>query len=396
MNRVLNVVAFAGFGSSLFVRSVDPVIPLIAGDLRVEVATAALLSTAFAIPYAFVQPVLGATADMFGKARMMNVCMLLLIGCSLMGALATSFPVLFASRVLAGIASGGIFPIALALVGDLVPVHQRQVAISRLLGAAMTGNLLGVSAAGVVGDLIGWRAVFVGTALAGVLVLVAQVIGLRGLPSQSTGRAGLRAVLPGYRAIFANPLAKYCFGTVLIEGIFLFGVFPHVAALLYAEGETRASIAGFVIAGFMVGGVLYTFAVGWLLGLVGERWLMLAGGILMGLGLLVVGLRTPWQVQFGAFFMMGIAFYMLHGTIHVYVTELAPQARAASTAVHSSFFFFGQSIGPIYYGLAFGWVHPLAALSVGAAAVMAVGVMCALMLRHTPPAEQEAKGPPAP
>src|SRR4051794_15074996 len=131
MNRVLNIVAFSAFGSSLFVRSVDPAIPLIAADLHVEVATAALLSTAFAIPYAFVQPVLGAVADVFGKARLMNICMLLLIVCAMVGSMADSFPVLFTTRVLAGIASGGIFPIALALVGDLVPVAQRQVAISR-------------------------------------------------------------------------------------------------------------------------------------------------------------------------------------------------------------------------------------------------------------------------
>lgn len=382
MNRVLNIVAFSAFGSSLFVRSVDPVIPQIAADLRVEVATAALLSTAFAIPYAFVQPVLGAVADLFGKARLMNICMLLLIVCSMIGAVATSFPVLFTTRVLAGIASGGIFPIALALVGDLVPVAQRQVAIGRLLGAGMTGNLLGVSAAGVVGDLIGWRGVFVGTGLVGLAVLAATVTGLRGLPTTAAGHAGLGAVLPSYRAIFSHPLAKFCFGTVLVEGIFLFGVFPHIAALLYAEGETRASIAGLVLAGFGIGGVVYTFVVGWLLGLVGERVLMLAGGGLMATGLVAIGMRMPWQAEFAAFFVIGIAFYMLHGTIHVYVTELAPQARGASTAIHSAFFFFGQSVGPIYYGFAFGHVGVLPALALGAAAIATAGVVCAFMLRH--------------
>lgn len=381
MNRVLNIVAFSAFGSSLFVRSVDPVIPQIAGDLKVEVATAALLSTAFAIPYAFVQPVLGGVADVFGKARLMNICMLLLIICSMVGAVADSFGVLFTTRVLAGIASGGIFPIALALVADLVPVAQRQVAIGRLLGAGMTGNLLGVSAAGVVGDLIGWRGVFVGTGLVGMAVLAATVIGLRGLP-RAPAHAGFAGVLTSYRIIFAHPLAKFCFGTVLIEGIFLFGTFPHVAALLYADGETRASIAGFVLAGFGIGGIVYTFVVGRLLGMFGERGLMLTGGVLMGLGLIAIGLRMPWQAEFVAFFVIGVAFYMLHGTIHIYVTELAPQARGASTAVHSAFFFFGQSVGPIYYGFAFGYLGVLPALTLGAAAVVTAGVICAFSLRH--------------
>ena len=59
-------------------RSADPVIPQIASGLNVEPATAALLSTAFTLPYALVQPVLGALADMFSKARLMLLCLLVL------------------------------------------------------------------------------------------------------------------------------------------------------------------------------------------------------------------------------------------------------------------------------------------------------------------------------
>ena len=59
MGRVLNLMAFVVFATSLFMRSVDPVIPQIASDLNVAPTTAALLSTAFTLPYALVQPVLG-------------------------------------------------------------------------------------------------------------------------------------------------------------------------------------------------------------------------------------------------------------------------------------------------------------------------------------------------
>ena len=71
--RVLNTAALAIFASSLFIRAVDPVIPQIAGDFALDTGTVALLSTAFALPYALVQPVLGALADTLGKARLMNV-----------------------------------------------------------------------------------------------------------------------------------------------------------------------------------------------------------------------------------------------------------------------------------------------------------------------------------
>ncbi len=175
MNRELFVIALIVFVTSLFTRSVDPVVPLIADGLTVQVGTAALLSTAFALPYALVQPPLGALADMMSKTRLMSICLVLLVLSAFVSATAPNFTVLFASRVVAGIASGGIFPTSLATAGDRVPVARRQVAISRLLAATMTGNLLGASIAGIVGDLAGWRAVFLVVGGLGVLVVIAAV-----------------------------------------------------------------------------------------------------------------------------------------------------------------------------------------------------------------------------
>ena len=122
--------------------------------------TAALLSTAFAFPYALMQPVLGVTGDFFGKTRLMNVCVLVMAIAALVCAVATNFPLLVAMRIVAGLVAGGVFPVAMALVGDLVPINQRQVAIARLLGIALTANVLGASISGVIGDLFGWRGVF--------------------------------------------------------------------------------------------------------------------------------------------------------------------------------------------------------------------------------------------
>ena len=77
MGRVLNLMAFVIFATTLFMRSVDPVIPQIAQDLKVTTTTAAMLSTGFTLPYALVQPVLGALADMFSKTRLIALCMLI-------------------------------------------------------------------------------------------------------------------------------------------------------------------------------------------------------------------------------------------------------------------------------------------------------------------------------
>ena len=384
MGRVLNLMAFVIFATTLFMRSVDPVIPQIASGLSVTPTTAALLSTGFTLPYALVQPVLGALADMFSKTRLIAVCMLVVGIATIACGLATNFEMLMTLRVIAGIAAGGVFPIALAVAGDRVPVQQRQVAIGRLLFAAMTGNLLGASGAGVIGDVVGWRGVFFVTGAIDLVALVVAIPGFRSM-NESPGRFDLSTFIPNYRAVFSNPLAKYCFGAVFIEALFLFGVFPYMAVLLRDAGETHASIAGVVIAGFGIGGVIYTFMVAWLVAYISERSLMAAGGMVMGACLLVIALRMPWPVEFMNFVVMGFGFYLLHGCIQVYVTELAPSARASATAAHSMFFFLGQAAGPVVYGAGLVSVGITPVLVVGAAALAMTGWTCALCLQRSAP-----------
>jgi predicted MFS family arabinose efflux permease len=167
------------FAQTLFTRAVDPVIPMIAGDLAIDVKTAALLSSAFTFPYALVQPVLGTTADFFGKTRLMSLCLLVVAIAGAISAVATSFSLLVAMRIVAGLVAGGIFPVAMALIGDLIPVEQRQVSIGRLLAVALTGNLVGASLSGVIGDYFGWRGVFAILSLFGLLVAIAAFLALQ-------------------------------------------------------------------------------------------------------------------------------------------------------------------------------------------------------------------------
>jgi predicted MFS family arabinose efflux permease len=290
---------------------------------------------------------------------------------------------LMAMRALSGAAAGGLFPIALALVGDRVPVETRQVAISRLLAAAMLGNLLGASGAGVLGDLFGWRSVFIANASIGFIVFVMAVSGFRKIDDAAPGRFDLSTIGPNYRAIFGNPLAKYCFGIVFVEAMLVFGLFPHVASLLAGAGEGRASIAGIVIAGFGIGAILYTVAVKSLLRYVEGHRLMVVGGTMMGLSFLITALRLPWPYEFANFLLLGFGMYFLHGYIQVVVTELAPGARGSALAVHSAAFFFGQAVGPIAYGWGFASVGVTFTLLTSAAILLSAGIIATLAFHQS-------------
>jgi predicted MFS family arabinose efflux permease len=289
---------------------------------------------------------------------------------------------LFVARAIAGMASGGVFPIALAITGDLVPLKNRQLALSRLIAITLAGGLIGAVAGGIVGDVVGWRGVFYGGAGLGIMTFLAMIVGLRGAAADAPARLDFAFLRENYRTLFRNPLAKICFGAVFLEGIFVWGLFPHTAALLYAEGETRAVIAGIVLAGFGVGGIIYAFVLPRLLAGLGAHKLMVIGGGFVALGLALTALRLSWPAEFAAFMLMGCAFYMLHGSIHVYVTELAPAGRGAAAAMHSAFFFVGQGVGPVVYGLGFTHLGPAPTLLVSAAMIALVGVWCALMLHH--------------
>ncbi len=375
-----------GFATALSSRAVDPIVPLIASGLAADPKSVALLSTAFAIPFALVQPILGPVADIIGKTRLMIICLVILVGTMVAGAMAPNYQVLLASRILGGMATGGIFPAALAAVGDLVPVAGRQVALGRYLSLVITGNLAGVAVAGIIGDLFGWRAVFATIAGASGVALISAFIGLRGVSRVEMAPVDLGKVRENYRIILTNPRAKFCYAAVFVEGLAIFGVFPFVALLLLAAGEGRASIAGLVLAGISIGGIVYAAAVRVMLG----RWqssnLMLAGGATAALGLAVAAFQPPWPVQLLAFLVIGFGFYTMHGGVQVQATELHPVARGAAVSLHSLFFFLGHATGPVLYGLGFAYLGATPSLMIGAALVLATGLMTWRFLGERPTA----------
>jgi predicted MFS family arabinose efflux permease len=390
MPPAINIIAMANFAASLSARALDPVLPHVADDFGITIATAASFAAVFAFTFAIVQPVLGAAADLFGKARLMIVCLILLGLASILGALSTSFPMLFASRILAGIGSGGVFPVALGLVSDLVAPDKRQVAIGRTLAGSMTGNLLGASFSGVIGDFLGWRGVL---AVIGVLVIVASVAvaaGFRGAALKRAPRTNLSALRHGYRTIFTNPNAL-CYAAVFIEGCCVLGLFPFLASFLFELGETSLSIAGIVIAGFALGGLFYTLTVSRFLPWLGVKGMMIGGGSMVGLQLAVIAFGPNWKVQGISLLFMGWAFYSIHGCLQVFASELSVEARATAMSLHSFFFFMGQTVGPIAYGFGILHVGKTPTLLTSAAIITALGFACARLLRQRRPEDAAAR-----
>ena len=389
MPPAINIISIATFAASLSARALDPVLPHIADEFSVSIATAASFAAVFAFTFAVIQPVLGAAADLFGKARLMIACLVLLGIANILGAISSSFPLLFATRILAGIGSGGVFPVALSLTSDLVAPEKRQVAIGRTLAGSMTGNLLGASFSGVIGDFLGWRGVL---AVLGILVItssVAVAAGFRGAALTRGPKTSLSTLWHGYRTIFRNPNAL-CYAAVFIEGCCVLGLFPYIASFLFELGETSLSIAGIVIAGFAVGGLLYTMTVSRFLPRLGVNGMMITGASLVGLQLAAIAFGPGWKIQAISLVIMGWGFYMIHGCLQVFASELSVEARATALALHSFFFFMGQTVGPIAYGFGIQTVGKVATLLTSAVIITALGFACAWLLHQRKPTDARA------
>lgn len=379
IRRLILILSVCGFAGSFAIRSLDPLIGVIARDLRSDPRTIALLATAFAIPYAFIQPVLGPVGDALGKARIMRICLAVLTVTLVVSAMAQDGATLFVLRMASGAAAGGVIPLALAAIGDRVAMERRQIAMSRFLLALIIGQLSGATLSGFLAGFVGWRGVFM---LSGALASLGFAAALLGLTSTAapTARFDLSVALARYRTIIGIPRARALFAFVFVEGVIIFGVFPFIAPLLEARGVGGPSEAGIIVASFALGGILYTALVAVLLRTVGLGWMLVAAGAFGAAGFMGIAAAGHWAMQAAAMIALGLSFYALHNSFQTQVTEVAPQARGSAVALHAFSFFCGQAIGPLGLSLGFGTIGEGPTLLLGAVAMFTLGATAAWIL----------------
>src|SRR6202035_4680655 len=115
--------------------------------------------------------------------------------------------------------------------------------------------------------------------------------------------------------------------------------------------------------------------------------MMIAGATLVGMQLGTVAFGLTWKPQMLSLLFMGWGFYMIHGCLQVFASELAVEARATSLSLHSFFFFMGQTVGPIAYGFGIHHTGKIPTLLTAAIIIItALGFACARLLRPTTPA----------
>ncbi|WP_086829347.1 MFS transporter [Allokutzneria sp. NRRL B-24872] len=138
-----------------------PLAPLAAQDFGVPEAALAWSSTAFGLAYAFGFLFLGPLSDRFGPGRVMVIGLAVAAVTTAAVAVAPGVSALVVLRVIQGFAAAAFAPAAMAYVVDQIDPRRRAIAFTILTSAFVSSAVIGQVGAQLLGDLAGWRAVFV-------------------------------------------------------------------------------------------------------------------------------------------------------------------------------------------------------------------------------------------
>lgn len=159
-----------GLATGMFLAALDQTIVATAirtiGDDLQGLSMQAWVTTAYLITATVTTPLYGKFSDIYGRKPLFLVAISLFIAGSLLSGLATSMYQLAAFRAFQGLGAGGLFTLALAIIGDIVPPRERARYQGFFLAVFGTSSVIGPIVGGFfagVDTLLwidGWRWVF--------------------------------------------------------------------------------------------------------------------------------------------------------------------------------------------------------------------------------------------
>src|SRR5712691_11692485 len=216
--RLLVLLGFLSFNAVYVGIVMAPVLPQIAGEFRITTGTAGLVVAAYSAPGIMVAVLTGPYSDRFGRKRFLVTGSLIMGIFTLLSAFATSFAVLVAMRIVAGVGGSVIFPNVTATIGDNFAYRERGSAMGTVIGLNTMAAVIGVPLAGILAEATTWR---VSVGLVGVLSIAAAVLLLWKLrPAQTPlSESGIRDM---YRSIVPNRSALGAIASSFLGALYWF------------------------------------------------------------------------------------------------------------------------------------------------------------------------------
>jgi len=245
-----------GIGTTEFV--IMGLLPDVATDLGVSIPSAGLLISGYALGVVVGAPLLTAIGSKVSRKTVLTALMGLFIAGNLLSAIASSYGVLMAGRIVAALSHGAFFGVGSVVAASLVPKARQASAIALMFSGLTVANVLGVPGGTALGQQFGWRSTF--WAVTGL-----GVIGLLGIiflvPRQSTSEGpGLRSELAVFRNVqvwLALAITALGFGSVFAAFTYIAPMMTEVAG--FSAGAVTwllVLFGGGLVVGNLVGGKL--------------------------------------------------------------------------------------------------------------------------------------------
>ncbi|HYZ64319.1 MAG TPA: MDR family MFS transporter [Acetobacteraceae bacterium] len=237
------------------------------GDLRLY----SWVFASFLLAQTATTMVFGKLADLFGRKPVLLVGVAIFLVGSLLCGFALTMPVLIAFRLIQGIGAGAIQPIALTIVGDLYPGHERARVQGYLASVWGVSSVLGPLAGGLITQHLGWAWVFwinipVGIVAAALFVLylheqVASVVRRVDVPGAVLFSVAVAALMAALTELGGATDAVLLAGSVFLVATVLFvlqerrAADPMVAFELWVRRPIASANAATLLAGMALIGL---------------------------------------------------------------------------------------------------------------------------------------------
>ncbi|MBU7597020.1 MFS transporter [Streptomyces sp. P38-E01] len=342
---VLGLSVFA-LGTSEFMLS--GLLQPLARDLDVSIPQAGYLVSAFAVGMVVGAPLLAA-ATLRLPRRTTLVALLAVFGLGqVAGALAPTYGVLFASRVVSALACAGFWAVGAAVAISLVPVNARARAMAIMVGGLSVANVFGVPAGAFVGQHWGWRAAFWAVA---VLAAIGLVGVLTVVPSTKPPTGADRPVLRRELRIYADRQVWLAVAITALNAAAVFALFSYLSPLLTDVAGLEESWVPTVLALFGVGALIGTFIGGRVADahLFGTMYLGIAASAVV-LALLAMTASSP-AAAVTLSLLLGVTAFFTAPAINARMFNVAGAAPTLAGGTTTASFNIGNTVGPWLGGL---------------------------------------------
>jgi DHA1 family purine ribonucleoside efflux pump-like MFS transporter len=304
----------------------------IAADLGISNGAAGQTVTATAVIGTFAGIFMPILTRNFDRRLVMWSLTSLLVISSLLASVATDLTMLLGARLLLGIGIGGFWSMMAAMAMRLVPERL----LPRALSIVFTGvSVATVSAAPIgayLGDLFGWRTVFVLSAAIGVVTLLIQLVTLPSMPPQSKPNLGTLVQL------LRRPSIRLVLVTILITISGHFAGFTYVRPFLEQVPALKIEMISLVLLVYGVAG----FFGNWVGGVITARSAqasVITGAFIIAVTAFVLTAfgASPWLAGIGVAF-WGFAFGAIPVGVQTWIVRAAPdQPEGASGLIVAAF-----------------------------------------------------------